>query len=189
MNDSLYAKLVEIIQNEFPCLISSIQLKRESFLDDDWVSILDVLISVEPQIPSQYDYLCYLDIGYVLRSSNDLISAFNYVLTNSKTNKKSTVCFRSTEKRSLFYSNESSTQDIISESFRPRSQKVIDQNLRFYMHPGYCSIFDRCSIIDSSLCPDELKMMEAENDLSYIKADSIMDVIPLTIIIIQGFYF
>ena len=179
VSDYLYSRLAKLIASEFPYFKDSIHLNREAYLDDDWVSILDVLMSIESQIPNPFNYFCYLDIGYVFRSSGDLERAFSYVQNNFMNQNKSTVCFRSTQKRSLFHTNDSCIQDIISESFRPRSHKMMDDVVSFYMHPGYCSIFERSSIIDSSICPSELKMMEAQDELAYIKPSNVKDIIKL----------
>ena len=69
----------------------------------------------------------------------------------------------------LFESNE--VHDILSESFRPSSTKTND-NPKWRIHSGYCTIFAVSDIQSSALFSNEIELISPKKNLSTIRINN-----------------
>ena len=174
-------KHFEIVKNGFSKNnhknIEVLHIERDLKLDKKWISILDVMQFALEAIKNNHaciSHICYLDPYYLFRNAEDMKSAINKVKLNFDNSVTLTVLFGEEipNNKYLFESNE--VHDILSESFRPSSTKTND-NTKWRIHSGYCTIFSIADIQSSALFSNGIELISPKKNLSTIRINSVKE--------------
>ena len=157
--------------------IDFIHVQRDLKLDNQWVSILDVMqYTIEKIKPfgKNFSHLCYLDPHYFFRNTEDMKLAVSKVKENFEKGTNLTVLFGEEISSNKYLFKESEVHDILSESFRPNSTKTTE-NIRWRIHSGYCTIFSMKDILNSALFSNAIELIPLKDKFSIIRINNNSD--------------
>ena len=151
--------------------IKIFHIKRESKLDKKWVSILDVMQYTLEKIKEKKDnitHICYLSPHYLFRNPEDMKSAVKKVKDSYGKSINLTLIFGEEIPNNKYLYNSSEIHDILSESFRPSSTKS-NEDKKWRIHSGYCTIFSVKDILSSALFSNEIELIPFRNNISTLR--------------------